>query len=451
MSGTRTAARLLVTLAATLAAAAPSAAADGAIDPTFWGDGRYVGAAPPDETYVAGVLEAPDGALVWYGALRSTGQPTQYVGRWRRLSDGAESGCDLALPAGVRGVYAAGDFDASGRLVVAGWAWLADDTRRLLFARYVYPSCALDDDFAGDGVLMLDVGAPEGAYVADLEADGDAPTFVAQVQRSGVPDLDAIVGRLTPTGDPDPSFSGDGLVTFDGRAGEDRMFALELGPGGLIYVGGDGALPDGTGRDLYLLGLTSNGSPIPGFGLDGLVLVDFDAASVDPSDFFGDMDLLHDGRIVLVGGAATDASPGYGAAMAIVTPAGLLDPTFDGDGRLIDMARGEYRGVAVQGNGRIVLGALDFPSDEFLVSRRLSSGAADPTFAGGATVPIAFSEGGFHGLASVELHGGRVVAAGFLEINPGIDLAAIARLTNAYVFADGFEAGSTWTWSSATP
>ena len=43
------------------------------------------------------------------------------------------------------------------------------------------------------------------------------------------------------------------------------------------------------------------------------------------------------------------------------------------------------------------------------------------------------------------------VAAGFLEFTAGLDLAAVARLTNAYVFADGFETGAVWFWSSRTP
>ncbi len=438
---------LLLTLAALDAITA--AAADGAVDLSFWGDGRYTDSAAPDEAYLSEIIEDPTGALVTLGGRRSISQPVQYVPRWRRLTDSNQSGCDLSLANGVRAIFAAGAFDDSGRLVLGGWAWLADDSYRLLFARYIYPSCVLDPALDGDGVLLLDVDAASVSVTA-LATDGDAIVFAANIQVIPTADYDGLVGRLLPSGAPDPSFSGDGLVPFDGRAGHDNLAALMLAPGGRIYVGGDGLLPDGTQSDFYLVGLTGNGSPIPGFGLDGLVLVDFDAAASDPSDAFSAFALMPDGRILLAGEAATDASPGYGGALAMVEPSGALDPDFGTGGRLIDLTRGAYRGVAAQGNGRIVIGGMSFPSTTFYISRRLASGAPDPAFAGGASVPIVFPEGGFHALQKVLLQGGRVAVAGFLERQADVDLGAVARLKNAYIFVDGFEIGSPWFWSNAT-
>ena len=140
-------------------------------------------------------------------------------------------------------------------------------------------------------------------------------------------------------------------------------------------------------------------------------------------------------------------------AIAVVGPDGELDPAFDGDGRLVDAQRISYRGVAVQGNGRIVLAAPNDPSaNSFLVARRLLSGALDPVFAGGSWVPVAFPEGGSHRPNEIALQGGRVVVGGTLFVDqPATDFAAVARLQNAYVFVDGFEVGSSWFWSSTTP
>ena len=433
--------------------APPARAADGTLDPAFWGDGRYVGSAAPDEAFLSGALAAPDGALVYYGSRRSTSQPVQYVPRWRRLTDGVESGCDLVLAGGVQGTLVGATFDAAGRLVVGGWAQMPDLTYRLLFARYFYPSCALDTGFDGDGVAILDVGAPEIASVMALAAEGDALVFVANVRLAGATDRDALVGRLLASGAPDPSFSGDGFYPFDGRAGDDDLNKVVLAPGGRIYAGGLGWLPDGSHADFYLLALQDNGTPVPGFGLDGLVTVDFGATTGDPSDYFYDLALMPDGRLLLAGEATVDVAPGYAGALAMITPAGTLDAAFGTGGRLIDASRGLYERVAVQGNGRILIGAIDFPSSAYYVSRRLAAdGAPDPTFAGGASVPVTFAEGGYHEIADLLLQDGRVVVAGFLERNaPDLDLAALARLKNTYVFADGFETGATWFWSVAAP
>ena len=63
-----------------------------------------------------------------------------------------------------------------------------------------------------------------------------------------------------------------------------------------------------------------------------------------------------------------------------------------------------------------------------------------------------FSEGGHHACQGMTLQGGRIVVTGFLERNsPDLDLVAVARRQNSYVFADGFEIGSTWFWSSTGP
>jgi uncharacterized delta-60 repeat protein len=358
----------------------------------------------------------------------------------------------LALPAGVRGSFRAAAFDASGRLVLAGEAELvADDTDRLLFARYVYPSCVLDTSFDGDGVLLLDLDEPTIALVHEVATHGDSIVFAGVVQPIPDSPSDGVVGRLLPSGSPDGSFSSDGVYWFDGRAGADQLVALALAPGGRVYAGGFGYLPDLSDPDFYLVALQGDGTPVPGFGLDGLVTVNFGASSSDPSDYLRDIALLADGRVLLAGTSAVDSPLGYGGALAAVTAAGALDPQFGVDGKLTDPARYDYAKVTAQGNGRFLVGAYDSPSPSFFVARRLGDGDPDPTFGGGAWVPVTFPEGGSHETFALTLQAGRVVVGGFLQDNSAPDLAALSRLKNAYVFADGFEAGAIWFWSSSAP
>lgn len=438
-----------VTLLA-LFAGRPMLAADGGLDPSFWGDGRYVASTAPDNLLLYELVESPDQALVWVGTRVVSG--AQSVARWRRLGDTVESGCELVLEAGVSSHFYAADFDATGRLVVAGWAVLADDSYRLLFARYFYPSCVLDDDFADGGVLRVDTGNPDWSAVHALATDGDAIVFAGVVQLAGLAETDGLVGRLLADGAPDPAFAGDGLLYFDGRAGHDQLSTIALAPGGRIYVGGNGELPDGSNANFYLLALQANGSPVPGFGLDGLVRVDFPDLSSSPTAYLGKngLTLLADGRIVLAGQASSDSPSGYAGALAMFGPQGLLDPGFGVGGRVVDEDRAFFTAALAQGNGRFVLaGADSYPSSSYSISRRLATGAPDPTFAGGAAVPVSFPEGGHHVPWSIALQAGRVVVGGTLYLQPSS--GAVTRLKNAYLFADGFEIGSTWFWSAALP
>jgi uncharacterized delta-60 repeat protein len=203
---------------------------------------------------------------------------------------------------------------------------------------------------------------------------------------------------------------------------------------------------------MYLFALAANGAPVPGFGLAGLVTVDFGAVTHEPHDAAHDLALMPDGSVVLAGYAAVDLGDGFAAALARVRPDGSLDPAFGSGGRLIDPARGSFDEIVAQGDGRIVLLGSDVPSTAFQVSRRLPGGAPDPAFAGGVAVPVSFPEGGTHGAEELALQAGRVVLGGFLEYSCcSSDLAAVARLDNRYLFADGFEIGAPWFWSAAVP
>ncbi len=466
--------------------AAAAGAADGVLDSSFWNAGRYTASSAPGEIIITSVLEAPDGVLVWAGWRHVSWN--QSVARWRRVADAVESECVLVLPAGVTAAYfEPAAFDDSGLLVLGGVAELTGGSHRLLFARYHYPACVLDDTFGTDGVLLLDVGAEPAAlgaaaqesaglrgpgldgtgfdasgaqgvglsnvYLSALATDGDAIVFAGTYVAEGESDYDGLVGRLLADGELDSGFSSDGLLAVDGRAGFDHLRSIALVPGGRIYVGGNGTLPDGSNSDFYLLALNSNGSPVSNFGIDGLVWIDFEGAGADsPDQENGGIALLSDGRVVLAGSARTGPGAATSAALAMIRPDGSLDPGFGTGGRLVDGARAGHQGIVAQGNGRFVLAAIGpYPSPSYFVSRRLASGAPDPTFAGGASVPIVFFGDGNHLPQRIALQAGNVVVAGAVERDGNPDQGAIARLRNAYLFADGFEIGSLGFWPLAQP
>jgi uncharacterized delta-60 repeat protein len=88
----------------------------------------------------------------------------------------------------------------------------------------------------------------------------------------------------------------------------------------------------------------------PSFGGDGKVVTDF-----GPNDLANDVAIQADGKIVAAG--LDNSSTGDGDfALARYNPGGSLDPSFDGDGRVLtDFGGGDRAyGVAIQTDGKIV-------------------------------------------------------------------------------------------------
>ena len=151
----------------------------------------------------------------------------------------------------------------------------------------------------------------------------------------------------------------------------------------------------------------------PTFGAGGVVTTDFGASESGEA-----MTLLPDGRIVVVGGLNPD-SDGYDSDEFVVarySTEGLLDPTFDGDGRVttdVGGPRDEAFAVAAQPDGKILAGGWAGPSLAFALVRYTTAGSLDPEFGGGdGKVATSFgaSYGAIHDLALQP--DGKIVAVG---------------------------------------
>ncbi|WP_217923452.1 hypothetical protein [Miltoncostaea oceani] len=118
------------------------------------------------------------------------------------------------------------------------------------------------------------------------------------------------------------------------------------------------------------------------------------------------------------------------AAPALAAP-GDLDPSFDGDGRLLIDFDGSGNDaawdVAVQPDGRIVLAGSGGSGGDFTVARLLGNGAGDPAFDGDgkAVVDLGGNELAF----GVGLRPGGGVALAGVTQSGGVDDTAVAALT----------------------
>ncbi len=183
----------------------------------------------------------------------------------------------------------------------------------------------------------------------------------------------------------------------------------------------------GTDQEVFVLRYMPNGTLDNTFGTNGVVITDVSNGGDDAAN---DVAIDGNGRIIVVG-----ESGNGGFAVLRYTPAGVLDTTFDGDGKAFaqfSFNSGAAEGVAIDGSNRIVVGGtatVGGPPD-FAVARFLPGGALDTSFDtdGKATVDIGANS--TDEAADLAIDGmGRIVIAG-TQTSSGAPVFAVARLTS---------------------
>ena len=182
---------------------------------------------------------------------------------------------------------------------------------------------SIDTSFSGDGLAETSFPVTELAIQADGRLVGAGDRFV---------------GRLTPEGDPDHSWSDDGVAEVLHPDGQYYEFFYDLAVDNedRVLAGGE-----------YLTRFTEDGQLDPGFGIGGQA-----ETAGDRRVRVEHIEVQADGSIV-VGGMAYPLPPYKtppGSALARYTAGGLIDLTFDGDG-FAETCVSEF---AVQPDGTIV-------------------------------------------------------------------------------------------------
>jgi uncharacterized delta-60 repeat protein len=259
----------------------------------------------------------------------------------------------------------------------------------------------LDPEFSNDGKLISDLGW--GA--ADVVARDSGESVVLGTDNLG---QDFLLLGYTDHGKLDPSFGESGVVStdFDGRLDDGRALALDaegrLVAAGVSYVG-----------RIAVARYQPDGELDPSFGLAGRAVVDL-GGSVEVSD----MAIQADGSIVVVG-YRWDTGGQADFLVLRLTDQGSLDGTFSADGWLTaDFAGGwdEATGLALSGDGDLVVAgsagsAGPGSDDDVAVARFEPDGSPDPSFSGDgeATIARATRE---RGLAVAMQPDGRIIVGG---------------------------------------
>jgi uncharacterized delta-60 repeat protein len=237
-----------------------------------------------------------------------------------------------------------------------------------------------DPGWSGDGLVTDDLGADtSGSRVLVL---GNGKVIVAgDVDEGGPTGADVLLARYTAGGALDTAFSGDGYRSIDVSGDFDTAWALARQSNGRFVLGGNSSLGGDKG---FVLRTMANGDLDPSFSGDGI------AAPTLPGydgSYVWKILIQPDGKILAVG----EAYPTGGGTDLMVLrfkSNGTLDPTFSGDGRLLfDLAGGEDTAwhASLMGNGKILgIGTANTAADEARVGvfRINANGTMDHTFSG---------------------------------------------------------------------
>ncbi len=355
--------------------------------------------------------------------------------------------------------------DASGRVVLAGVVLTGPGIYRPALARLTqqptpppFWTYALDATFDGDG-RKIGPAPPAGWSLDNINAavvlpDGRSLFTGSCSDCLGVGVDGAFVVRLTAAGAADAAFSGDGWFAFAvGGYAVTQPNAITVANAGAVLIAGQTATPSVVG---FVARITSTGTLDPAIhnGADGFYELT-PGGTGTPTAVAFDPDT---GKAVVARGLSGSVA---GAALLGFNAIGNVESTFGTAGVLdLDIEEGaRLDAVEYQSDGKIVAaGTIDAngaPSAGFFLVRALANGVLDPSFDGNGLKRVEFDlqSDGIDQAHAATLYGGRFVVVGEAEYDfagQQSNLAAL-QLTSALIFTDGFERGSTLTWSATLP
>ena len=202
---------------------------------------------------------------------------------------------------------------------------------------------------------------------------------------------DFCIGRFDQNGNPDTSFSDDGFIVIDmGEAGNyDEPFTVAIDQLNRVVVGGKCYDATGANRsDFCILRLTPSGNLDTSFGGDGKVYVDMgDTGSYDTLRAIT-VDSLR--RVIATGWCETTDGAERDFCTMRLTPTGNLDTSFGGDGKVYtspshqdDAWADKAQDVAVDSLRRVIVGGRcedDNNQHRNCLVRYTASGNLDTSF-----------------------------------------------------------------------
>src|SRR5215471_678940 len=379
----------------------------------------------------------PDGKIIAAGANASRG--IYYANDFALARYNIDGSLDKSFGSGgiVRTDFFGDDdhissiaLQSDGKIVAVGQARRGADIYFGL-ARYNTDG-NLDGTFGAGGKLITSfAGHGDNAHAVVIQTDGKilvgGSAVVISKMLPGEFVLAFALARYNKDGSLDLAFGEKGKIIndFDGLCTR-----LALQPDGKIIAGGTITTRE-TNSDFALARYNPDGSLDVAFGSGGKVTTDFNKWA----DSLSALTLQTDGKIV-VAGDVDPSDPMHNDSQPCVArynPDGSLDSTFGTRGTVIAGNFIAARAIALQDNGKIIVGGLGSNQKgdgDFALARYLANGNVDTSFGNGGIITTSFL-GSDDAFALALLPDGRIVAAGATYSPEAGSGFALARYNNA--------------------
>jgi uncharacterized delta-60 repeat protein len=271
--------------------------------------------------------------------------------------------------------------DSAGRIVVLAHALDPNTLQGLIAVARLGPDGSLDTSFNGTGQRVFNFGLA-GTQGSSLVIDGASNIIITGLDDAFFSSTPVVVVKLTAAGQFDLSFNGSGVVRLALGTYSDRLPAA-IDTNGRIVVASESNV---NGQQAFQLArLTSAGAMDSSFGVGGVAAIGL--TDPVPAAVLTSMALDSRGRIVL-------SAPGFnvpGNANALfamrLLDSGSVDPTFNAQSMAVGPSTWFVAVPLVidSGDSIVLVGAQASPSsgsNDIIVGRLTSAGAADSTFNG---------------------------------------------------------------------
>lgn len=288
---------------------------NGTLDASFDGDGKVVTAIGSLEDVASAVAVQDDGKIVAAGFSRSGANKDVAIVRYDangaldptfsgdgKLTLGIGTGNDEAFAVAI---------DDDDRIVVAGYAGTARD---MFVARFT-PAGVLDATFnGGTGLRVITFGTGDESGQG-LALQGDGGILIAGYARVGTVDNFA-VARVTETGALDGGFDGDGKVTTAvGSVSQGKAIAID--DNGRFVVAGFGRFSGSD--DIAVVRYNTDGSLDAAFGGTGIVNVPVGGSGSDEGNAVA---LQSDAKVLAAGMARNGNAKDFGLLRILIDDCG---------------------------------------------------------------------------------------------------------------------------------
>ena len=395
------------------------AAGSGSFDRSFGDGGRAVIANPEASNAVSGATIDAQGRIV------TAGRRGHALEISRLLPDGSP---DPGFGSGGQAIAEFGDPDAvatdvaatEGLVVASGFTgWEAGDSDsyyRFLVAGFAEDG-SLAAQFGEDGAAVVPFGNLDVANAVTADSGGRIVAGGETARGIVAPD-DMALAVLTPEGELDDSFSGDGRWTWGRRRADEEISDIAIDRSGRILFAGFGSAD---GRTHMIVGrLRRNGKLDRNFGRRGIARAFVDAPSAATGIHIDDLN-----RPVIAG----YVHRGEGERFALArfrNLSGRFDRRFGGDGQLtldptgvggaVGLAPGRGGRIVVAGNNQTGRGE----TSNMAVAQLRANGELDTAFGREGWRLIDF-DGDRDEAAAVLTDASRILVAGTAAIKPPDD------------------------------